>query len=533
MKSNISKLLILSMTVLALFSCKKENELAFSPDPQSVIVKIGEQAQVKVESFGVKSSQGYDVTGATWSVENPFYATVDASGVVTGRKAGVTTVIATFDNGKMVKCDVLVTSDNLDYDEPDFESTNVPAIVKSELLMGKIASRVGGDYAIFRNEDEATMDVNPFTMYFLGDVKGQISVISGDKYDHVVSAFLPDRYDGGPENFTSPTDNAIANNNPYGPAVIYNNSDVNTLLGKYKDVSKADIEAVADPANYTPAALNVQLPFDLSGVDAAAVNTAKGNALAVLNNANIKSFNELETEVDQDYSAIFELYLAAGRSWALNTWCYTVHSTPYIGGLRGGHDQSKYSATAWKRVLELDELAIDAFASDETFAALDNDAIYYGSKYSDVATLKNMESAKNKIDTEFAKLEAANKSNYTDDCWATVVNLKDDAKLAIDNKMYSYIEVNALATSIAKSDMTSEASYFHGVITKAQTTAAIERLNAILSNYKEADYTSANWERITDMYDSTVTFIEGSCSVAAVNASIDEAKAYFDSIPKK
>lgn len=533
MKSNIVKLLVLSSAVLALFSCKKENELSFSPNPQYATVKVGGQTQIKVESFGVKSDQGYDVTGASWSVANTFYATVDASGVVTGRKVGTTSVIASFDNGKTVQCELTVYSDNNDYVEPEFNLTSVSEIVKAETALGKVATRTGGDYAIFRNEDAGTKGVNPFTFYFLGDVKGSVSVIGESAFDHVTSAFLADRYDGGPESFTSPSASVLANNNPYGPAVIYNSSDVNALVNAYKTASKADIETVANAENYTPAKLGTQLPFDLSGVDATAVNAAKSSALTLLNNANVNSFSELETEVDKDYSTIFNLYLAAGRSWALNTWCYTVHSAPYIGGLRGGHDESKYSATAWSRVLELDELAQDAFNSDVTFKALDNDAIYYGSKYADVATLKNMESAKSKINTEFGKLETANKSKYTDGCWATVVDLKDRAIKDIDEKMYSYSEINALATSIAKSDMTSEASYFHDVTTKEQTTASVARLDAIFSNYKESDYTAANWNRMTNKYSETKQLIEESCHVSVVNAEITEAKAYFETIAKK
>lgn len=533
MKSNIIKLLMLSMAVLALFSCKKENELAYSPNPQGVVIKVGEQAQLKVESFGVKSDQGYDVTNATWSIADPFYATIDASGVVTGKKVGATTAVATFDGGKLVMCDVVVYSDNVDYDEPDFESSNVPAIVKSELLFGRIATRVGSDYAIFRNENDETKAVNPYVMYFLGDVKGQVSVLTPSNFDHVVSTFLPDRYEGGPENFTSPTINALANNNPYGPAVIYNTSDVNALLSRYKDVSRADIETVANPDNYTSAALKTVLPFDVSGVDASAVNTAKGKALGLLNNANVKSFNELETEVGNDYETIYDLYLETGRVWALNEWCYKAHSTPVRGGLRKGHDQTQYSATAWARVLELDELATDAFASDETFKGLDDDAVAYGSKYSDVATLANMTTFCKNIDDGFAKLEASNKSNYSEDCWSTVVALKDAAKDSINNKMYSYSEISLFVPTVVASDMTSDASYFHDVITKAQTIVALERLNAILSNYKQADYTTANWNRIMDRYNSTKAFVEDCCSVESVNISINDAKSFFDSVPKK
>ena len=99
--------------------------------------------------------------------------------------------------------------------------------------------------------------------------------------------------------------------------------------------------------------------------------------------------------------------------------------------------------------------------------------------------------------------------------------------------MYSYSEISLFVPTVVASDMTSDASYFHDVITKAQTIVALERLNAILSNYKQADYTTANWNRIMDRYNSTKAFVEVCCSVESVNISINDAKAFFDSLPKK
>ena len=82
MKSKSYILGISLLSVLALFSCKKENELAFSTNPREVgqtdydKMYVGDTKQLEVQSFGVKSSDGYHVGGVSWSSSDDFIASV-------------------------------------------------------------------------------------------------------------------------------------------------------------------------------------------------------------------------------------------------------------------------------------------------------------------------------------------------------------------------------------------------------------------------------------------------------------------------
>lgn len=530
MKSNIFRLGLCLTAVLALVACTKKDGPSYSPSTDDLIIKVGETAKVKVESYNAKSATGTDVSGVTWSVENAFYATVDNEGNVTGRKVGLTSVIGQLSNGGTVMVEVLVTSDHNEIDEPLYTATDLKEAQTYEV--GNRLVRSGDDYAVFRVTSAEELAYNPYKIYLFGD-KGAISTIVADKFDALKGGFLPDRYDGGTEVYTAPDVTLNANQSPYGPAFFYNVTPTEALLSGYKANAKADIEYAADVNNYTPEKLGTKLPFDFSGVDQNKVNALKNTAYGVIDNANEKSFGTLEAATDVALTGIEALYMNEARRWALEVWCWTIHNKPVIGGLSQGHDQSKYPVTSWDRVLELDELAMAQFAADETYAALDRDAVTYGNRYSDVAAKSDVSKFVSDVNNAFVGLETSNRSKYTDDCWATAVSIKDDAIDRIENKMYSYLGMTSLRDSSKVADMSAPKSLYHDVTTKAMTSELIARLDEIKANYKEADYTIANWKKITAKYDEAKTSIEGTCSYTAGNAICDDAKAYFDSIDKK
>ncbi len=505
--------------------------MAYSPNQQGVVIKVGEQAQLKVESYNAKSATGTDVSGVTWSIENSFYATIDNEGNVTGRKVGLTNAIGQFSNGGTVMVEVTVTSDHNEIEEPLYTASTLKEAQANEV--GNRLVRSGDDYAVFFVNVNEEAAYNPYKIYLFGEGKGAISTIVADKFDALKGGFLADRYDGGSEIYTAPGVTLNANQNPYGPAFFYNVTPTDALLSSYKANAKADIEYAADINNYTQEKLGTKLPFDFSGVDQNKVNTLKKTAYDVIDNANEKNFGTLEAATDVALTGLEALYMNEARRWALEVWCWTIHSKPVIGGLSQGHDQSKYPVTSWDRVLELDELAIAQFAADETYVALDRDAVTYGNRYSDVAAKSDVSKFVSDVNNAFVGLETSNRSKYTDDCWATAVSIKDDAIDRIENKMYSYLGMTSLRDSSKVADMAAPKSLYHDVTTKAMTSELIARLDEIKANYKEADYTIANWKKINAEYDEAKTAIEGTCSYTAGNAICDDAKAYFDSMPKK
>lgn len=532
MKSNIFRLGICLTAALALMACTK-NDPSYSPNTNNLSVKVGETAQIKVESYNAKSATGTDVKNVTWSMEDAFYATIDNEGNVTGRKVGLTSAIGQLSNGGTVIVDILVTSDHNEIEEPLYTATNILDAQAYEV--GNRLVRSGSDYAVFGVTGEEEAAYNPYKIYFFGEGQGAISTIIADKFEALKGGFLADRYDGGAEIYTAPGVTLNANQSPYGPAFFYNVTPSDALLTTYKTNAKADIETVADADNYTPAKLKTQLPFDLSDVDQNKVNQFKNTAFGVIDNAGEKSYGTLEAAIDNAITGISDLYMNEARKWALEVWCWPAkaHTTPVVGGLRAGHVKENYSTTAWARVLELDELATAQFEEDETYTALDNDAITYGSRYFDVATLNNIAKFKSNIEEAFTKRVADSKSKYTDDCWATAVSIKDDAIDRIENKMYSNSGMTALKDSAIVADMTAPKSIYNDVTTKAMTTELLQRLDEIKSNYKEADYTHANWDRIIGKYNEAKAAIEGTCSYVAGGVICDDAKAFFENVPKK
>ncbi|MBQ1751828.1 MAG: Ig-like domain-containing protein, partial [Paludibacteraceae bacterium] len=135
------------MAALAMFSCKKQETSAYSSDPTYMALTVGEQGKVNVMCYGVKSSEGTEVSGVTWSCSNKYVADVDANGVVTAKKVGTAEVTGSFQNGKLVTCTVAVLGTSYLFVEPYIGVSMSEAMTSEEQDQDSIV-RKGENYFV-------------------------------------------------------------------------------------------------------------------------------------------------------------------------------------------------------------------------------------------------------------------------------------------------------------------------------------------------------------------------------------------------
>lgn len=558
MKNINIKLGVCLLAALSLLACKKENELSFSPNysnPNETKVEVGKTIQVSVNSYGVKSSTPYPVQNVNWTVANDYYASIDNNGVVTGKKVGVTSVCGTFDGGKVVYVTIVVFSSNNQYVEPllggsDFSVTEYETTLTDA---NRFKTRgVDGKYAVF--QDTCSKYKDKFQIYFFNQFNGGVISTFADKnvVEEVRTKFLPDRYNVTGENtFADILGNkAVTRSDEYGDGVFYNfgSTDLKDVYAQYSTDATTYINGVADKNNYTPEKLGLTLPFVIEA-DQTSVDTYKNKALQAISGST--KFSVVEQEITDDANAITKLYLDGAAKWALEEWCWKVHiktkGAVMDGGLNYGHDQSQYPEVSWNRVLELDELAEIEFGEKKAFKDIDVAAQSYGKKYFDVAgvadTTKFCTSEKSTgIRNQFASiqknLQKSGKETYNEKCWTMMTTLCSLAQASV-KATYSYEVMNKIATSCkyskwdAKDKSFASDSYYYDVPTKANIEDYQAELKKAYDSYDKSKYTSANWQKLENIYLDAVAALDESVSKTGSRDILDVAKQAMYAIPVK
>ncbi|MCQ2351225.1 MAG: Ig-like domain-containing protein [Paludibacteraceae bacterium] len=542
MKNIYIKSVICLLAGLSLLACKKENELSFSPNTNKQEIKVGEQYQLKVNSFGVKDDTPYAVNSVEWSIANTFVATIDANGVVTGKKVGTTVACGKFGDGKVVYADIVVVSANNQYSEP-LRNSNYMAVLTYEQTLTKnetdirdTVRTVKNKYMIYRQSKEGRAD--QLVLYFFKPVNYSIVILKSGEFENVYNKFLPDRYTLESEGKFVDKDGKpiLAVSETYDAGVYYDMASVDSiadLLGRYKADASAYMNAVADNGSYTPEALGLKLPFNITatGDTISMISALNEAAQTYLADPAHLSFAGCEDAVDLAAANITDLYMQIARKWGLETWCWTFHTKPINGGLSDGHIEENYTEVAWARVLDLDALAVASFDAAKTFKELDIAVQQSGIQYYDIATLKDVNKWVKSTEDAYTSAEKKQQANYSVWCWAEISSLKSQAINTMLNVDYSYNRLNELQKATKVADFTKSTSYYADVPTLAKVEEYITALDILLAAYDMDDYTEANWQLMLKIYDDTKSGLNASVSIIGCDLLIATAEDAFDAVP--
>ncbi len=107
-----------------------------TPLPQQV--SIGDQRELTL-GYAFKLTPSLSPTNAistyTWETSDPNIATVDATGKVRGKKAGIATITITTENGKKASCRIIVKqpSDGMEYRNTQLRINTIKNIIKTSI----------------------------------------------------------------------------------------------------------------------------------------------------------------------------------------------------------------------------------------------------------------------------------------------------------------------------------------------------------------------------------------------------------------
>lgn len=543
MKNIYIKLGVCLLAAITLIACKKENELAFSPNSSVVSVNVGETTTLSVNSYGVKSSTPYPVSNVEWSVDDKFVASVDNNGLLTGLKDGVTRACGKFDGGKVVYIDVLVNSLNNQYLEPMLQGTFKEVAEYENTLAARLLTRsVDSKYAVYKDSSEGYLD--KFQIYFFNQFNGGVITCfeNGDAVEIAKTKFLPDRYNViGDNSFADNKNNkAETRADEFGYGVFYNFGDfsgkMSDVYAQYAADANSYLDSVANQENYTQEKLALKLPFVITA-DQTQVASYKQNAVNAISAGT--NFGSAEAAIASNSELISELYLQSAREWAIKEWCWVLHSTAkgdvMNGGLRKGHVQEEYYEVAWDRILDLDEQFENELAGLTSFAEIDLRAQTYGGTYMNIASTTNVKSNESKINSNFKTIQSKHKKEYNENCWNEMTALKDDVIEQMKTTIYSYSEMQTLVDrcSSNKYDTKIDESYYKDVPTIALIDANVADLDKAWAMYNESDYTRANWKLMVSTYESTMELLKNSVSKKESAEALAAAKQFFFNMPKK
>lgn len=526
MRTNIYKYGICMLSLLSLVACKNENELAYSTTPLSTKLYQGQSTDVAVKSFGVKSSQGYDVDGVKWSSADEFIATVDDNGKATAQHVGNVRIYGEFDGGKTVYCDLDVIGRYNIYNEPIANVDSIAVAVQYESGMKKVLVRggkSGDDYAVFMDTAANIAPFVDYTIYLIGNLKGEmVSFKSQDTYNNVEKNFLPERYWVQNGYFNDPYDVRVVLNNAVMQNIAYYMSDkapvaVDKFVAAYKASALKDLNKMADASSYSKAALELANEFNYSTVDKDALASKVAAGTSAINDATAVAAVENELVVKK--GEIEVLYVNAGRNSATDI-CYSQ--------LSEGHDQSKYYEASWNKLDELDKGLTDVLASATTIKELDKATTDYKVQYADILPKSIADSYADNVQKSFDKY---NESDYTPEVWTLLVADKDFAlnETTGIKGQSSKVEANRIrkeATDSFKDYMTIAAK--PGLV-KTEKDNFEKNFN---KNYKESDYTAENWQKMLDIRDKAYTDMDNAVKNSELAQITQDAEKELKAVPK-
>jgi len=538
MKSLYIKLGVCTLIALSLITCKKENELAFSPNVKNDTIVVGQSVQLAINSYGVKSSTPYSVSGVSWSVLDPFVAVINNDGVLTGKKVGETKACAKFDDGKVCYVDVVVKTKNHQYTEPARE--NDQELVRIYEASVRDSLRGGDDYLVYKNNSDEEAS---YVIYLFGpDKLESVVCFYPNKIEGIRTGFLSDRYQmvNKYKFVTRGGLPILVDEEEYGPTVYYNiNSDLQEIFNNYKADIPADLEKAINPQTYNPDSLRLALKFDLtlSAAQASEASTIKSTGESMLSKAN--TFPTCETAADYVITGIKNLYLSNAKEWSKYNWCYSPHiQGKYTGGLRGGLDQTKYCALAWAKVSDVNDAYLDALKDADSFQQVDALTITYGNSFYDIATIANQNTEIKKAKATYDKVaekQSTSKAKYSNHCFAEISRMYTIAVDSLQNKIIKPATLKSFSNELTKTDIATD-GYYSVVADLNSVADYVENLNGVFSLYrdKKSEYTASNFLKIEDKYNQTLKYMN---TIAIFNlelaSSLKSASDYFKSVEKK
>ncbi len=409
MKSNIIKLGVCLLATLAMFSCKKQETSAYSANPTSITLHVGETTTVTADVYGVKSAEGTPVSGVTWSSSDTYVADVDANGLVTAKKVGVAIVSGSFQNGKSVFCEIYVDGRSQLFNEPMIGKSMAEVISDVE-MSGDSIVRTGENYIVVYDKLEVYKH-SDYTFYGFGTKGCALVDIQGDAaHDELIKTFVPERYDSKGEYFVNSSNVRIYTSTPYEYAAIYtadnNAATTAEAVAAYKASGVSFIDKAANPASYSKEALDLVNDITYEAVDKTAVNNIVNAGKQTV--ATSKIIKDIEEVLSNDRAALETEFVKAARVSGLNI-CHSNLSAPY--------DENNFYPAAWTEIQKLDLAASEAFNAAQTIKQVDAAITNNKALYSTIVSKSVVDLYKNDLTKAYQKY---NESDYTAENWTTL-----------------------------------------------------------------------------------------------------------------
>ncbi len=411
MKSNIVKLGVCLLATLAMFSCKKQETSAFSANPTSITLHVGETTTVTADVYGVKSAEGTPVSGVTWSSSDTYVAEVDANGLVTAKKVGVAIVSGSFQNGKSVFCEIYVDGRSQLFNEPII-GKSMAEVISAVEMSGDSIVRTGENYIVVYDKLEVYKH-SDYTFYGFG-TKGcaLVDVQGATAYDELMKVFVPERYDSKGEYFVNSSNVRIYTSTPYEYAAIYtadnNAATTAEAVAAYKASGVSFIDKAANPATYSKEALSLNNDITYDALDKTAVNTIVNAGKQTVSTS--KVVKDVEETLANDAVALEEEFVKAARVSGLNI-CHSMLSAEY--------DENNFYPAAWSEIASYDAQANEDFNAAKTIKEIDQAITNNKAKYANIMSKKNVDTYKADLTKAYNKYS---EDNYTPENWTTLKN---------------------------------------------------------------------------------------------------------------
>lgn len=517
MKSKSYILGISLLSVLALFSCKKENELAFSTNPREVgqteydKMYVGDTKQLEVQSFGVKSSDGYHVNGVSWSSSDDFIASVSSDGVVTANKVGSVKIIGKF-NGKSVYSSIVISGRKETYFEPDIKAGMSEAIAK-ELIAGKLVMRGNlegtSPYSVL--VDTAANRKSDYTVYLFGEnTSAMVNLLTDEAVKETAEVFLPERYnkqEGG--YFNNPYGvRVMQSSSPYKNVVLYTDdskpSTAEEFSAAYKKVSKGYVADLANPETYSKASLGLENDFKYEKRDVNAINSiiSECNTLIDKQGATI---TEIEERLGVATDELADLFLDAARLEGTDMCYAKLPATP---------TEENFYEAALDSIQKLDDKFTALYDTASNIIYLDRLVTSSQKSYSGFLTRKVIDDNVIKpIDKEFETYKGK-QADYSEKAYAL---FEVHYNVAIEKAKGS------CSLSDANNAMNGQKNADKDVIKKTDEESQKAKLDTEFAKYNESDYTAENWALLNGIYGTAKAALEdGQLYYSIVSTAIDE-----------
>lgn len=424
MNSNILKIGVCLLAALAMFSCKKQETSAYSTNPLSTTLYMGDQKEINVESFSVKSSTGTEVSGVTWSSADTYIADVDASsGLVTANKVGKTVVTGLFQNGKSVFCEVVVAGRSNIFSEPDI-TLSMNEAVEAEQRLGKVILRQSDNYFVAYDES-AKENGADYSFYSYGSkICAFVNLSSAKSFEELNKVYLPERYDAKDGYYVNAYNiRAIPSASPieYLSIVTFDDNATSSdeAVAAYRNSCNDFIDKAASASSYSQSALGLNNDITYETVDQDAVKTIVTDAKQLVSTSSSMQAIELGLQI-----AAVQLeveFVKASKVSALNI-CHNNLSAEY-------KEENFYEAS-WNAIAELDAETNASLVDAKTIKAVDIVITNSKAKYTTITSKATIELYKNDLTKAYGKYDS---SDYTPENWTVLTEIYNNGLISLES----------------------------------------------------------------------------------------------------